>query len=102
MENEEVFQTCTQHAVNGPLLSFRRRPAGLTGRAGVGRGGRGVWLRWKVRRRVAVCHQDLGGTHEADAVLAWQDHGLFDYVLTHMAMQLTLQALHVRLSEGKK
>lgn len=97
---EELFQTCSQNAVNGSLFGFKYRPANLSGWAGVGCGGWGVGLRGKVWKRVAVCHQDLGGTHEADAVQAWQDHRLFDYVFTHRAMQLMLQALHVRLWEA--
>lgn len=53
---KEVFQTCPQHAVNRSLLSLRCRPAGLTGWAGVGCGGWGVWLWGKFWKRVAVCH----------------------------------------------
>lgn len=53
--HEEVSPTCPQHAVDGSLLSFRRWPAGLAGRAGVGGGGRRVWLRRQLWKRVAAC-----------------------------------------------
>ena len=72
-------------------------PACLVGRAGVGGGGRRVGLGRQLRRRVAILNQDLGGTHQTDAVLTRQDHRLLDDLLTHRAMQLALHALHVRL-----
>lgn len=87
--------TCPQHAVDGPLLSLGCWPADLARRAHVGRGGRGVWLRRELGKRVAARHQDLRGTHEADAVLAWQNHRLFEDVFAHGTVKLALQALHV-------
>lgn len=48
--------TWSQYAVNGSLLSFRRRPACLTGWAGVRCGSWGVGLRRKLWWWVAVCH----------------------------------------------
>lgn len=98
----EVLQTWTQHAVDGPLFIFRCGPACLTRWTGVGCGGWWVGFWWKLWRRVSICYQDLGGTQETDAVQAWQDHRLFNYFLTHGAMQLMLQALHVRLLEANK
>lgn len=101
-EWQEIVQTWSQHAVNGPLLVFRRGLARLTRWAGVGCGGWRVGFWRKLGRRVAIRNQDLGGTQETDAVQARQDHGLFDYFLTHGAVQLVLQALHVRLLEAKR
>lgn len=94
--------TCPQHAVDGPLLGLGRWPACLARRAHVGRGRRGVWLRRELRKRVAARHQDLRGTHEADAVLAWQNHGLFEDVFAHGTVKLALQALHVGLAKARE